>query len=203
MIDLKSCFKNTSKERMTSSFAQRNPSSETQTGSVFDTDQDAKSLLEAEWEYASDPDSPVYDPDVDTSIGAHAFRSNIGGTLGVVQLDTLNPDMTVRLQPSHQGHGIIRDDGHPHRGEVACELVGEVPIENRKVGYTTLIVGPTSIESDEMCIWTFFPGPAGKRYPPIAWIVIQEKYGSMSESFDITVREALELGFKFCKNQKL
>lgn len=164
---------------------QRNPSSPSRLGSFFTEDQTADSLKEANWR-------PFIHPAV--SAPAEAFQADIPGTVGMVELSKLHKDMVVTASDPKGTHGT-KGGGYSI----------EVPLDSSqlpKSEYTTALVGPGK---DGPTLWTVFPGdPFGASIvgthedsPIIA--KNPEKFDTSAPSFQLTVGEALDHGFKYGK----
>lgn len=112
--------------------AQRQPG-EGGAGSRFLAETTLAMLCAADWQ-------PYEHPEIEGP--AVGFRAEIPGRLGIVRLDSLEPDRLVVLcDPKETGFVEACVEG---------ELGPEVP-------FTVLLLGP-SLEGDKEVIWTFFPG---------------------------------------------
>lgn len=116
-------------------FLTRNPSPESE-GSTFLTAQSAESLASAEW-------TPYNHEDVISP--AVAFKADIPGYFGLVNLEELPEDTPVQIVKAHKG--AIE--------EAAC-LVSPDGISRPKSEFTTILLGPGK---EGEIVWTFFPGP--------------------------------------------
>jgi len=116
-------------------FLTRNPSPESE-GSTFLTAQSAESLASAEW-------TPYNHEDVKSP--AVAFKADIPGYFGLVNLKELPEDTPVQIVKAHKG--AIE--------EAAC-LVSPDGISRPKSEFTTILLGPGK---EGEIVWTFFPGP--------------------------------------------
>lgn len=177
-------FDNTDPEYLEKSVLQRNPGPEA-AGSTFLSPIQVDDLKYADWQPANDPD--VQAP-------AIGLKANIPGLLGFCSLDNLDPQQMCRIQPGHMGKAIIRNG--PNAGKVAAELVTVFPEGDRKVDFTTLLLGPDRNDPDKLMVWTFFPGAAGAQYEPMAFEDIQKEFGvSGDQTVECTVEQAQSLGF--------
>lgn len=148
-------------------FITRNPSPESE-GSTFLTAQSAESLASAEW-------TPYNHPDVKAP--AVAFKADIPGYFGLVDLEELDEDTPIQVVKAHKG--AIE--------EAAC-LVSPDGISRPKSEFTTILLGPGK---EGEIVWTFFPGPPiSPRSTP--WT--QELADSIN-----TAGDAVANGFKWAK----
>jgi hypothetical protein len=136
-------------------------------GSVFGEAQTPQSLAAADWQPYSHPS--IQSP-------AAGFVAKIPGTVGVVELNTLNPSMPVKLVDGHET-GFLAPAVQVPRGI--------------KSEHTTLLLGPIDKDGTEG-VWTFFPGD------PI--LPSELKADDVPEDkMEITVSEAINMGFEFAK----
>lgn len=166
---------------------QRNPSSPNRLGSFFDEDQTASSLKSANWRpYSHRAISPP----------AKGYVADIPGTVGMVDLNTLPPDMIITASDPKGTHG------KPGGGYSV-----EVPLDPSKLPQTkqtTALLGPGQTPDDPPVLWTIFPGePFGAsivgtvKLSPIQ--TTKEDFDTSSGSFQLTVQEALDHGFEYGK----
>jgi len=184
-------FDNTDPAYMEKSLEQRNPGPNS-AGSVFHTPTTFDDLKYAEWEPANDP--AIQPP-------GQGFTASISGTLGITRLDSLPMDKKVVFQPAHKGQAKIREG--EFKGQCPAECAANLlPDELDTVGYTTLIIGPDRADSSKEVVWTFFPGPATFKFKEIPFTKLQEMFGYSKDEqkITVTVREAISLGFNYCKN---
>lgn len=166
---------------------QRNPSSPNRLGSFFDEDQTASSLKSANWRPYSHPE--IIPP-------AKGYVADIPGTLGMVDLNTLPPDMIITASDPKGTHGT-KGGGYSV----------EVPLDASKLmkkSQTTAIIGPDKNKEDPLILYTIFPGdPFGAsivgthELSPIQ--TTKGGFDTSSGSFQLTVQEALDHGFKYGK----
>lgn len=149
-------------------FITRNPSPESE-GSTFLTTQSAESLASASWSLYNHPD--VQAPAV-------AFKADIPGYFGMVDLEIIDPEIPVNLVKAHKGA----------MEEAAC-IIPSDSISRPKEGFTTILLGPAG-EKGEI-VYTFFPGPPIK---PASTLWTQE----LSDNIK-TVGDAISEGFKWGK----
>lgn len=148
-------------------FITRNPSPESE-GSTFFEAQSPESLIEANW-------SEYNHPDV-LSI-AKAFRTDIPGYFGVVDLREIDSETPVEIVMAHK----------KTLDEAACIIpASEMP--RPKADFTTIILGP---DDGKEIVWTFHPGPPIK---PSAIIWTQDMADSVT-----TAGDAIAAGFKYGK----
>lgn len=150
-------------------FLTRNPGPESE-GSVFKTPQTPESLQAATWEYFNHP--AVMSPAV-------AYRANIPGYFGVVNLEELPPETPVETTLGHKGEDPF-----------VSVLVEPkyVPDNLVEADYTTILLGPE--DDGEYIVWTFFPGP-----PVLPSTSTPEDLQREVE----TVKDALEEGLQYAK----
>ena len=148
--------------------ATRNPDSPSALGSVFTDSQTIESLTNANWELYNHPD--VQAPAV-------AFKANIPGSVGVVEISKLNPSQE-----------LILSDGH-ETGYLAPSVRGiSREVESQ---HTTLLLGPIDDQGTEG-VWTMFPGD------PIMPSELKVEDVPTNQR-KITVSDALKLGFEYAK----
>lgn len=154
-------------------FRTRNPSPESE-GSTFLEAQSPESLMEAEWSEYNHPD---------VKAPAVAFRANIPGYFGIVELSNVDPETPAQIVKAHKG--AKNPDGEPE--EAACIIpASEVP--RPKADFTTILLGPAG---DKEIVWTFFPGPP---IAPSSRVWTQELADSIT-----TVGDAINAGYKYGK----
>jgi hypothetical protein len=134
-------------------------------GSVFLTAQTRETILAADW-------MPFDHPEVKAP--AVAFRANIPGIVGVVNLATLPPNTRVILADP-KGTGYVE----------ATAMLPEGP----EVTYTTILLGPARDGSGET-LWTIFPGE------PVSPSRVS---ADGRNNLATTAREALALGMTVAK----
>lgn len=167
---------------------QRNPSSPNRLGSFFDEDQTATSLKSANWRPYSHP--AISPP-------AKGYVADIPGTVGMVDLATLPPDMIVTASDPKGTHGT---KGGGYSVEVPLD-----PSKLPQTKQTTALLGPGQTPDDPPVLWTIFPGdPFGASIVGVHELSpIQaknpEKFDTSTGSFQLTVQEALDHGFKYGK----
>jgi hypothetical protein len=122
-------------------FRTRNPSAESE-GSTFLEAQSPESLMEADWE-------PYNHPDVKSP--AVAFRADIPGYFGIIELKDIDPETPVKIVKAHKG--AENPDGSPI--EAACIVLAS-DVSRPRSDFTTILLGPGG---DKEIVWTFFPGP--------------------------------------------
>jgi len=149
-------------------FLTRNPGDESE-GSVFFEAQTSESLKAASWEPYSHPD---------ISARARGYKTNISGTFGLVDLNSLAPDTPVKAVLGHKGEDPF-----------ITMLIDKssVPSDLTKTDFTTILLGPGD---DGLIVWTFFPGPplAPSRTTPSA----------ETEAVK-TAADAIAIGFDYAK----
>lgn len=150
-------------------FRTRNPSPESE-GSTFleGQAQTPESLASAKWEAYDHPE--IKSP-------ATAYRANIPGYFGILDLSELDPLTPVQIVREHKGT----------TDKAAC-IIPASGTERPKTDFTTIILGP----SDKgLIVWTFFPGPP---IQPSSMIWSEELASSIE-----TVEDAIRAGFTFGK----
>lgn len=175
-------------EYMAKSLEQRNPGP-LSAGSVFHKPQTRESLMSQDW---------VWYPDPDCKPPAVSFRCRLSGKLGIASLSDLPQDMIVTLRPAHKGQITIEDESSEYNGELDTELVGDVSQYLTDVEYTTLLCGPN--EDGELQFWTMFPGPCAFSWPKIGFESLQNQFETNDNSINLTVSQAVELGFHNIKH---
>lgn len=148
-------------------FKTRNPSPESE-GSTFIEPQTPESLASARWE-------PYNHPDI--SPPAVAYRANIPGYFGVINLTEVDRSTPVQIVKAHKGAV----------NEASCLLLAS-DVVRPKSDFTTILLGP--YEGSQV-VWTFFPGP------PIAISTLD--WSEELESNVKTAGDAIDAGFKFGK----
>jgi len=148
-------------------FRTRNPSPESE-GSTFLEAQSAESLMEAQWE-------PYDHPDVKSP--AIAYRADIPGYFGILELKDLDPSTPAQIVKAHKG--AVE--------EAAC-IIPSSDVQRPKADFTTILLGPGG---SDLIVWTFFPGP------PIAPSSMPWSE-EMAENVS-TVGDAMEYGFNYGK----
>ena len=187
---IEQAFDNTDPGYMEKSLEQRNPGPKS-AGSTFDSTTTFEDLKFADWQPANDP--AIKPP------GQGYTTSQFGGTLGICEIETLPMDQMVVLQPAHKGQAKIREGEHKGKCPAECAAVlskGQL----KKVDFTTLIIGPDRAEPNKTIVWTFFPGPATFKFKEIPFEDLQVQYGTSDNQIQITVEEAINLGYNFVKN---
>jgi hypothetical protein len=167
---------------------QRNPSSPNRLGSFFVEDQSASSLKSANWKPYSHKD--IIPP-------AKGYVADIPGTVGMIGLNTLPPDMIITASDPKGTHGT---KGGGYSVEVPLD-----PSKLPQASQTTAIIGPGQNKEDPLALWTIFPGT------PFEGVIVgthelspiqaknPEKFDTSTGSFQLTVQEALDQGFKYGK----
>lgn len=190
MTKIEQAFDNTDPSYMEASLKQRNPGPGS-AGSTFDYMTTIDDLKYGNWEPANDP--------AITAPGEGYKSTQFGGLLGITEMETLPQDMTVVLQPAHGGKAKIRDGEFKGQNPAECAAV-LTDNQRTKVDYTTLIIGPDRQDPSKMVVWTFFPGPATFQFKEIPFQHLQEKFGTTSGRIELTVGEAIGLGYNYCKH---
>lgn len=187
---IEEAFDNTDESYMESSLKQRNPGPDA-AGSTFEEQTTYHDLKFASWIPANDP--AIKEP-------AEGFVTKLfGGLLGITKLETLPQDMTVVLQPAHGGKAKIRDGEFAGMNPAECAAV-LTNGQRMKVDFTTLIIGPDRADPSKITVWTFFPGPATFKFKDIPFQHLQEKLGTTENQIRVTVSQAVELGYNYCKH---
>ena len=171
------------------SLQQRNPGPQS-AGSTFSTPVTFDDLKFADWQPSKDP--AIKSP-------ALGYTTAIPGLLGIAKLDTLPLSKKVVLQPAHKGKAEIKEG--PDAGKVPAECATKLSDSDReRVDFTTLIIGPD--KEGKTVVYTFFPGPATFKFKeiPIDKIKGQLGYPPETERIVMTVKEAIALGYNYCKN---
>jgi hypothetical protein len=188
-VDITTTFDNTDIEYMESSLQQRNPGPKS-AGSTFSSLVTFDDLKFADWQPSKDP--AIKSP-------ALGYTAAIPGLLGIAKLDTLSLNKKVVLQPAHKGKAKIKEG--PDAGKVPAECATNLSDSDRQsVDFTTLIIGPN--KEGKHVVYTFFPGPATFKFKeiPIDRIKDQLGYPPETERIVVTVKEAIALGYNYCKN---
>ena len=167
-------------------FITRNPSKESE-GSTFIDPQTPESLIAATWKPYNHPD--VISPAV-------AFRADIPGRFGIIELKNINKSTPAKIVEAHKG--AENPDGSAI--EAAC-IIPKSVASMPESSFTTILIGPEN-EKDEKSkeiVYTFFPGPPINsrktdkgNSDPIFWT--EEMANKVS-----TVGQAIEYGFKYGK----
>ena len=166
-------------------FITRNPSKESE-GSTFIDPQTPDSLIAATWKPYNHPD--VIPPAV-------AFRADIPGRFGIIELKNINESTPAEIVKSHKG--AENPDGSPI--EAAC-IIPKSVASMPESSFTTILLGPEDEKDEESkeIVYTFFPGPPINsrktekgNSDPIFWTQELAKV--------TTVGGALEAGFKYGK----
>lgn len=190
MKNIQDAFDNTDKAYMEASLKQRNPGPFS-AGSTFNSYTTFEDLKFAQW-------VPVNDPAIQSPAEGYS-TDQFGGLLGIARLDSLPQNLRVVLQPAHGGKAKIREGEYV--GQNPAECVASLTDNQRMVvDFTTLIVGPDRTDPNKTVVWTFFPGPATFKFKDIPFQMLQEKYGTTEDKIVLTVGEAIELGYNFCKH---
>lgn len=187
---IQQAFDNTDTSYMEASLKQRNPGPGS-AGSTFDHFTTMEDLKTARWEKSNDP--AIQAP------GMGFTSSQFGGLLGITKLESLPQDMPVVIQPAHGGRAMIRDG--EFKGQNPAECAANLSDAQRmKVDYTTLIIGPDREDPSKSVVWTFFPGPATFQFKEIPFQNLQTQFGTSENRIEMTVGEAMELGYEYCKH---
>lgn len=190
-INIAQAFDNTDASYMSKSLEQRNPGPNS-AGSTFHTPVTLEDLKGANWEPSKDP--AIQSPGI-------GFEAPISGMLGITKLENLDQNRKVAFRPAHKGQAKIREG--EFAGQVPAEVVANLSESEREnVDFTTLILGPDRQDPEKTVVWTFFPGPATFKFKEIPFSHLQEKFGYSSDetTITVTVKEAMALGFNYCKN---
>tara|TARA_Y100000287_G_C14218877_1_gene355084 strand:+ start:928 stop:1617 length:690 start_codon:yes stop_codon:yes gene_type:complete len=151
-------------------FVDRNPGGDSE-GSVFKEKQTLESLMKAEWLDYSHPN--IAPP------ATGAFITQIPGTLGLIELASLDPATPISMEPGSKGN----------KPYVTVLVEKEdAPVEATEVEHTILIVGP--FQDKEEIVYTFHPGDP-----------IRPSSMRPSEATDNakTAADAIALGFDYGK----
>lgn len=187
---IQDAFDNTDQTYMEASLKQRNPGPDS-AGSTFNSKTTFEDLKFAQWEPANDP--AIQAP-------AEGYKTDqFGGLLGIASLDSLPQNLRVVLQPAHGGKAKIREGEYAGQNPAEC-AASLTDSQRMAVDFTTLIVGPDRTDPNKTVVWTFFPGPATFKFKDIPFQMLQEKYGTTEDKIVLTVGEAIELGYNFCKH---
>ena len=114
-------------------FITRNPSKESE-GSTFEKTQTPESLIAATWKPYNHPD--VIPPAV-------AFRADIPGRFGIIELKNIDKSTPAKIVEAHKG--AENPDGSPI--EAAC-IIPKSVASMPESSFTTIIIGPEN-EKDE------------------------------------------------------
>lgn len=166
---------------------QRNPSSPNRLGSFFAEDQTASSLKSANWK-------PYSHSDINPP--AKGYVADIPGTVGMVELSTLPPDMVITASDPKGTHGT---KGGGYSVEVPLDA-SKLP----KTSQTTALIGPDKNKEDPLILYTIFPGTPFDgvivgTHPLSPIQTTKEGFDTSSGSFQLTVQEAIDHGFKHGK----
>lgn len=148
-------------------FRTRNPSSESE-GSTFLEAQSPESLMDAKWSEYNHPD---------VKAPAVAFRADISGYFGIIELSEIDPETPVEIVKAHKGA----------LEEAAC-IIPASSVSRPEASFTTILLGPGG---DKEIVWTFFPGPP---IAPSSMPWTQDLADSVK-----TVSAAIAAGFKYGK----
>ena len=190
MTEIQQAFDNTDNNYMVASLRQRNPGPDSAGSTFFDTTT-FEDLKFADWQPAND--------DAITAPAEGYTTSQFGGLLGITRLETLPQDMTVVLQPAHGGKAKIRDGEYAGQNPAECAAV-LTEDQRMAVDFTTLIIGPDKVDPAKKVVWTFFPGPATFKFKDIPFQMLQQRFGTENNKIQITVAEAIAVGYNFCKH---
>jgi hypothetical protein len=154
-------------------FRTRNPSSESE-GSTFLEAQSPESLMDAKWSEYNHPD---------VKAPAVAFRADIAGYFGIIELKDIDPETPIEIVKAHKG--AETPDGSAI--EAAC-IVSRSDVSRPRSDFTTILLGPGG---DKEIVWTFFPGPP---IAPSSMPWTQDMADSVT-----TAGDAIAAGFKYGK----
>lgn len=167
-------FNSTPLNHLLKTFEMRNPGPE-QVGSMFEVEQDVHSLMNADWE-------PLEHENI--LPGCRAFKTKIAGFVGVVDLTTLDPKMTVRLVDKKGAIGT-------YGGGVQAEVSGVDGWQPPGTDTTIIILGP---HEGKEAVFTFHPGMPVK----LAEVDDKKLVGLLT-----TVEDALRFGLTTAKVAKV
>ena len=146
--ELLEAWNNTDNEHLNKSFKQRALGG---AGSTFDEQVTLDKLKNASWKIHPDPNNYVRPPAV-------AYVTNdFGGVLGMLPVDSLDNNVSVRFKPAHMG------DAKTPEGDVIYEVVTTFEDGRPQQDNTTLLIGPKwysghAKDESKSVVWTFFPG---------------------------------------------
>jgi hypothetical protein len=181
-------FQNTDPAYLEASVKQRNPGPGA-AGSTFLTPISVQDLVSANW-------APYNHPNI--MAPAVGWRAEIPGILGIAEITSIPPTQPVKFQPAHGGKALVRDG--PKAGLQLAEVVTQIPVDNRQVGHTTLIVGPAKDDPTSLMVWTFFPGDPTPKFPDITMEDVRQRFGSDQETVVATAADAASMGYNFVKH---
>jgi hypothetical protein len=187
---VRQAFQNTDPGYLETSIKQRNPGPAA-AGSTFSSPISVEELTNADWQ-------PYDHPNI--SKPAIGFSAPIPGILGIAEIKDLPVDQPVRFQPAHGGKVTVRDEESPKFGQQLAEVVTQIPEGNRQVDHTTLILGPTKEDPEQLTMWTFFPGDPTPKFPDITMDDIRSTFNSEEETISATVADAIKMGYSFVKH---
>jgi hypothetical protein len=163
-LRVRAAFENSDKGYLERTLTQRQPG-KGGAGSRFKRETSLEEVKNAGWVPYTHP--AVVAP-------ATAFRAPLAGTVGLIRLDSLQPDTEVVLR-----------DGHSTDFVEACVPGGQGP----EVDFTVVLLGPDR-ETGKEVVWTFFPGePIGPSKIPAAG----------NDGRRLTALEAIGLGLEWAK----
>ena len=158
---VKQAWDNTSESHLEEAFGQRAPGG---AGSTFDDGTTLDTLETANWHphphknVREDPKTPGY---------PKAFKTNIGGVLGMLPVGSLSDNQVVRFQPAHVGQAKVPKNApekEKHKiGKISYEAVATFKGGRPQESHATLLIGPQwypghAKDSNKPVIWTFYPG---------------------------------------------
>ena len=187
---VRQAFENTDPEYLASSVAQRNPGPQA-AGSTFSSPTRPDDLVNADW-------VPYDHPNINSP--AIAFKAPLPGILGIAEIKDLPPDQPVRFQPAHGGKVTVTDEESPKFGQQLAEVVTQIPEGDRHVEHTTLILGPSQEDPEQLTMWTCFPGDPTPRFPDITMDDVRAQFNTEEETVPATVADATEMGYSFVKH---
>ena len=76
----------------------------------------------------------------------------------------------------------------------------QIPEGNRNVKHTTLILGPSREDPEQLTMWTFFPGDPTPKFPDITMDDVRKALGSEEKVVEATVADAVKMGYSFVKH---
>ena len=187
--EIKTFFQNTDPDYLEKSLKQRNPGDES-AGSTFLKPLSIEDIVGADWK-------PYKHPAI--SSPAIGFKASIPGTLGIAEIK--NAPEEVFFQPAHGGKAMTKKP-NPQTGktEVLAEVVANLPEASRKVGHTTLIVGPSREDPKKLVVWTFFPGDPTPQLPEVTMREVKEKFKTTEDVIKGSKQDAIKLGYGFVKH---
>tara|TARA_R110000824_G_scaffold24884_18_gene87176 strand:+ start:773 stop:1402 length:630 start_codon:yes stop_codon:yes gene_type:complete len=188
--DVQQAFANADPSYLETSVNQRNPGPSS-AGSTFLEPMTVQELTDADW-------TPYEHPNIMKP--AVAYRANIPGILGIADIDSLSEDQPVRFQPAHAGKALVDDKNSPKHGQQLAEAVAVIPDQDREVDHTTLILGPSKDDPQQLTMWTFFPGDPTPKFPDITMEEVRATFGSEEQTVVGTVSDAKSMGYNFVKH---